>query len=168
MIDVYPYELSGDRRQRIMIAAALVLDPVLLVTDEPTTALDVTRQAQILKLILELQQRRNTGVLFITHDFGVVAEIADRVVVMQHGCVVEQGPAEPILRRPRADYTRMLTRSVPSLHPPVRTPMTGARVVLETRGHGKTYVILVRAPADSRRQGGRSHGTARRDGGPGG
>jgi peptide/nickel transport system ATP-binding protein len=141
MIDVYPYQLSGGQRQRIMIAAALVLDPVLLVADEPTTALDVTTQAQILKLIRELQQRRNTGVLFITHDFGVVAEIADRVVVMQHGCVVEQGPAEPILRQPRADYTRMLIRSVPSLHPPIRAPMTEARVVLETRGLGKTYVM---------------------------
>ena len=101
MIDVYPHQLSGGQRQRIMIAAALVLDPVLLVADEPTTALDVTTQAQILRLIRELQQRRNTGVLFITHDFGVVAEIADRVVVMQHGRVVEQGPAEPILRQPQ-------------------------------------------------------------------
>src|SRR5436305_2450643 len=133
MIDVYPHQLSGGQRQRIMIAAALVLDPVLLVADEPTTALDVTTQAQILKLIRELQQRRNTGVLFITHDFGVVAEIADRVVVMQHGCVVEQGPAEPILRQPRADYTRMLIRSVPSLHPPARAPVTEAPVALETR-----------------------------------
>ena len=141
MIDVYPHQLSGGQRQRIMIAAALVLDPVLLVADEPTTALDVTTQAQILRLIRELQQRRNTGVLFITHDFGVVAEIADRVVVMQHGCVVEQGPAEPILRQPHADYTRMLIRSVPSLRPPARAPVTEARVALETRGLGKTYVI---------------------------
>jgi peptide/nickel transport system ATP-binding protein len=141
MIDVYPHQLSGGQRQRIMIAAALVLDPVLLVADEPTTALDVTTQAQILKLIRELQRRRNTGVLFITHDFGVVAEIADRVVVMQHGCVVEQGPSEPILRQPRADYTRMLTRSVPSLHPPARAPVTEAPVALETRGLSKTYVM---------------------------
>jgi ABC-type dipeptide/oligopeptide/nickel transport system ATPase component len=92
MIDAYPHQLSGGQRQRIMIAAALVLDPVLLIADEPTTALDVTTQAQILKLIKELQRAASgTGVLFITHDFGVVAEIADRVVVMQHGRVVEQG-----------------------------------------------------------------------------
>jgi peptide/nickel transport system ATP-binding protein len=141
MIDSYPHQLSGGQRQRIMIAAALVLDPVLLVADEPTTALDVTTQAQILKLIKELQQRRDTGVLFITHDFGVVAEIADRVVVMQYGRVVEQGPAQQILRSPRDDYTRMLIRSVPSLHPPARAPITDAPVVLETRGLGKTYVM---------------------------
>ena len=124
MIDVYPHQLSGGQRQRIMIAAALVLDPVLLIADEPTTALDVTTQAQILKLIKELRERRNTGVLFITHDFGVVAEVAHRVVVMQHGRVVEQGRTEEVLRRPRDDYTRMLIRSVPSLSPPAREPIT--------------------------------------------
>ncbi len=91
MIDAYPHQLSGGQRQRIMIATALILDPALLIADEPTTALDVTTQAQILKLIKEMQVRRNTGVMFITHDFGVVSEIADRVVVMQHGRVVEQG-----------------------------------------------------------------------------
>src|SRR5213075_3317450 len=100
---------------RIMIAAALVLDPVLLIADEPTTALDVTTQAQILKLIKELRERRNTGVLFITHDFGVVADIAHRVVVMQHGRVVEMGARDDILQRPQSDYTRMLIASVPSL-----------------------------------------------------
>src|ERR1700716_1186604 len=115
MIGVYPHQLSGGQRQRIMIAAALVLDPVLLIADEPTTALDVTTQAQILKLIKELRERRNTGVLFITHDFGVVADIAHRVVVMQSGRVVEMGSTEDVLRRPRDDYTRMLIRSVPSL-----------------------------------------------------
>ena len=118
LIDVYPHQISGGQRQRIMIAAALVLDPVLLIADEPTTALDVTTQAQILKLIKELRERRNTGVLFITHDFGVVAEIAHRVVVMQHGRVVEEGTTEDVLRRPRHDYTRMLIRAVPSLSPP--------------------------------------------------
>jgi peptide/nickel transport system ATP-binding protein len=139
-IDVYPHQLSGGQRQRIMIAAALVLDPVLLIADEPTTALDVTTQAQILKLIKELRERRNTGVLFITHDFGVVAEVAHRVVVMQHGRVVEQGRTEDVLRRPRDDYTRMLIRSVPSLSPPAREPITAAPIVLQTEGLTKTYV----------------------------
>ena len=140
MIDVYPHQLSGGQRQRIMIAAALVLDPVLLIADEPTTALDVTTQAQILKLIKELRARRNTGVLFITHDFGVVAEVAHRVVVMQHGRVVEQGRTEDVLRRPRDDYTRMLIRSVPSLSPPAREPITATPVVLQTSDLNKTYL----------------------------
>src|SRR4051812_29274470 len=140
MIDVYPHQLSGGQRQRIMIAAALVLDPVLLIADEPTTALDVTTQAQILKLIKELRERRNTGVLFITHDFGVVAEVASRVVVMQHGRVVEQGRTEDVLRRPRDDYTRMLIRSVPSLSPPARAPITAAPIVLQTNDLNKTYI----------------------------
>uniref|UniRef100_UPI0035AD7CFC ATP-binding cassette domain-containing protein n=1 Tax=Stella sp. TaxID=2912054 RepID=UPI0035AD7CFC len=87
----YPHELSGGQRQRAMIAMALALDPKVLIADEPTTALDVTTQAQILALIRDLQRRKGTGVLFITHDFGVVAEIADRVAVMQHGRVVEEG-----------------------------------------------------------------------------
>jgi peptide/nickel transport system ATP-binding protein len=140
MIDVYPHQLSGGQRQRIMIAAALVLDPVLLIADEPTTALDVTTQAQILKLVRELMERRNTGVLFITHDFGVVAEIASRVVVMQRGHVVEQGTAQDVLRNPQRDYTRMLVRSVPSLTPPNREPQPPAPIALETQGLGKTYV----------------------------
>ena len=85
-----------------MIAMALALDPKLLIADEPTTALDVTTQAQILKLIRDLQQRRKTAVMFITHDFGVVAEIADRVVVMQHGVIVEQGTAADVLHHAAA------------------------------------------------------------------
>jgi peptide/nickel transport system ATP-binding protein len=139
LIDTYPHQLSGGQRQRIMIAAALVLDPVLLIADEPTTALDVTTQAQILKLIKELRERKNTGVLFITHDFGVVADVAHRVVVMQHGRVVEQGTAEDVLRRPRHDYTRMLIRSVPSLSPPARAPIDDSPVVLQTTSLTKTY-----------------------------
>jgi peptide/nickel transport system ATP-binding protein len=141
MIDLYPHQLSGGERQRIMIAAALVLDPVLIVADEPTTALDVTTQAQILALIKDLQRRRGTGVLFITHDFGVVAEVADRVVVMQQGRVVEQGPVEEVLRRPRADYTRMLIRAVPSLTPRARVAIAVGPVALETRGLSKTYML---------------------------
>jgi peptide/nickel transport system ATP-binding protein len=139
MIDVYPHQLSGGQRQRIMIATALVLDPALLIADEPTTALDVTTQAQILKLIKELRERRNTGVLFITHDFGVVAEVAHRVVVMQHGRVVEQGTTEDVLRRPRDEYTRMLIRSVPSLSPPARKPLDNSVMVLQTKALNKTY-----------------------------
>src|SRR3712207_3875578 len=103
LYDAYPHQISGGQRQRIMIAAALVLDPALLIADEPTTALDVTTQAQILALIKDLQRRRGTGVLFITHDFGVVAEIADRVAVMQRGRIFEEGPADEVLLRPRAD-----------------------------------------------------------------
>ncbi len=138
LVDAYPHQISGGQRQRIMIAAALVLDPALLIADEPTTALDVTTQAQILKLIRELQERRGTGVLFITHDFGVVAEVAHRVAVMQSGRVVETGAAGDILRRPQSDYTRMLIASVPSLKPPPREPNAGP-VALATVGLSKTY-----------------------------
>jgi peptide/nickel transport system ATP-binding protein len=138
LYDAYPHQISGGQRQRIMIAAALVLDPALLIADEPTTALDVTTQAQILALIKDLQRRRGTGVLFITHDFGVVAEIADRVVVMQNGRVVEQGAREEVLRRPREPYTRMLIQAVPSLDPKPRQPLTGP-VAVETVGLTKIY-----------------------------
>jgi peptide/nickel transport system ATP-binding protein len=138
LYDAYPHQISGGQRQRIMIAAALVLDPSLLIADEPTTALDVTTQAQILALIKDLQRRRGTGVLFITHDFGVVAEIADRVVVMQHGRVVEEGAAEEALRRPRHSYTRMLIAAVPSLDPKPREARTGP-VAVETAGLTKVY-----------------------------
>ena len=129
MIDAYPHQLSGGQRQRIMIAAALILDPALLIADEPTTALDVTTQAQILRLIKEMQSRRNTGVMFITHDFGVVSEIADRVVVMQRGRVVEQGTRDEVLRRPREASTKMLVAAVPSLVPPKRAPVEGKLAV---------------------------------------
>jgi peptide/nickel transport system ATP-binding protein len=138
MIDSYPHQLSGGQRQRIVIAAALVNDPPVLIADEPTTALDVTTQAQILKLIRELQARRNTGVLFITHDFGVVSEIADRVIVMQKGRIVESGTREEVLDRPREPYTKMLIAAVPSLTPPPRAPITG-EVSLATKALSKTY-----------------------------
>src|SRR5260221_3629385 len=138
MIDAYPHQLSRAQRQRIMIAAALVLDPALLIADEPTTALDVTTQAQILRLMRELQERRGTGVLFITHDFGVVAEVAYRVLVMQSGRVVEMGTRDDILRRPQSDYTRMLIASVPSLKPPMRAAKVGA-TALAMEALSKTY-----------------------------
>ena len=98
-----------------MIAMALALEPRLLIADEPTTALDVTTQAQILTLIRELQTRRGIGVLFITHDFGVVADIADRVLVMQQGCCVESGVVGDVLRSPTHPYTRKLIAAVPAL-----------------------------------------------------
>ncbi|WP_316229693.1 ABC transporter ATP-binding protein [Bradyrhizobium sp. SZCCHNR1051] len=134
----YPHELSGGQRQRAMIAMALALDPKLLIADEPTTALDVTTQAQILKLIRELQQRRKTAVLFITHDFGVVAEIADRVVVMQHGIVVEQGATADILQRPQHDYTRQLIAAVPPVAAPPARELSD-RMILTISGVSKTY-----------------------------
>jgi peptide/nickel transport system ATP-binding protein len=117
-IAVYPHELSGGQRQRAMIAMALALEPKVLIADEPTTALDVTTQAQILKLIRELQPKKGTAVLFITHDFGVVAEIADRIAVMQSGRVVETGAAADVLHAPGHDYTRSLMAAVPPLTAP--------------------------------------------------
>ncbi|MBM6596472.1 ABC transporter ATP-binding protein [Microvirga pudoricolor] len=134
----YPHELSGGQRQRAMIAMALALEPRVLIADEPTTALDVTTQAQILKLIRELQQRKGTAVLFITHDFGVVAEIADRVAVMQRGKVVEEGRADEVLNRPRHPYTRALIAAVPPLAPPPPKVVTG-EPVLRIEHVSKTY-----------------------------
>lgn len=109
----YPFQLSGGQRQRVMIAAALALDPALLIADEPTTALDVTTQAQVLNLIKRLQQSHGTAVLFITHDFGVVREIADRVLVMRYGEIVEAGTAEEVLTHPKHPYTRRLIDAIP-------------------------------------------------------
>lgn len=141
LVDSYPHQLSGGQRQRIMIAMALALEPALLIADEPTTALDVTTQAQILDLIKDIQQRHGTGVLFITHDFGVVAEIADRVVVMQNGHVVEQGSARQVLTAPEKPYTKMLIGSVPSLIPPKRDPVMKGEPILQTHALQKTYGV---------------------------
>src|SRR5690242_5358317 len=135
----YPHRLSGGQRQRIMIAMALVLEPKLLIADEPTTALDVTTQKQILSLIRELQRDHGTAVLFITHDMGVVAEIADRVAVMRQGRLVETGPLDKILRDPEMDYTRNLLAAVPSLIPRPPRPETKEPVVLEANDLGKIY-----------------------------
>ncbi|MFT4014214.1 MAG: ABC transporter ATP-binding protein [Paracoccus sp. (in: a-proteobacteria)] len=134
----YPHQLSGGQRQRIMIAMALVLEPVLLIADEPTTALDVTTQKQILALIDELQRKHGTAVLFITHDMGVVAEIADTVYVMKYGEIVESGPVEQLLRRPTQEYTRKLLASVPSLSPRPARP-AGTKPVLKVTGLNKVY-----------------------------
>jgi ABC-type glutathione transport system ATPase component len=135
----YPHQLSGGQRQRIMIAMALVLEPKLLIADEPTTALDVTTQKQILALIRELQRDRGTAVLFITHDMGVVAEIADRVAVMRHGRLVETGSLDTILRTPAMEYTRKLLSAVPSLVPRAPRADSTEPVVLEANELSKIY-----------------------------
>ena len=109
----YPHQLSGGMRQRVMIAIALACRPPLVIADEPTTALDVTIQAQVLDLLRELKARYNLALLLITHDFGVIAEMADRVAVMYRGCLVEDGSVRDILRHPSHEYTRNLLAAVP-------------------------------------------------------
>ena len=119
----YPHELSGGQQQRVMIAMALACEPALLIADEPTTALDVTVQAQILELLRRMQRDHGTALLFVTHDMGVVAEMADRVLVMYAGQVVEQGAVDDVLRRPRNPYTRALIESIPTPATPRDLPM---------------------------------------------
>jgi len=114
-LDQYPHELSGGMRQRVMIAMGLLCEPKLLLADEPTTALDVTIQAQILELMKDLQERRGTAIILVTHDLGVVAGMADRVHVMYAGRLVETGPIGPLFKDPRHPYTRGLLQSVPRL-----------------------------------------------------
>ena len=136
----YPHQLSGGQRQRIMIAMALILEPKLLIADEPTTALDVTTQAEVLALIKTLQRERDTAVLFITHDMGVVAEIADRVIVLQNGRQVEAGDKQQVLRFPREAYTQMLIASVPGIEPPEERQTHTGDALLTVSNLGKTYV----------------------------
>ncbi|QFQ88527.1 dipeptide ABC transporter ATP-binding protein [Paracoccus kondratievae] len=139
--DSYPHQLSGGQRQRVMIAMALALKPRLLIADEPTTALDVTTQKQILTLIRELQEQQNTAVLFITHDMGVVADIADRVCVMRHGEMVESGTVEEVLSRPTQLYTQALLRAVPSLTPRKPRPEVTGTPAIEVNALEKVFQI---------------------------
>ncbi|MYZ46804.1 dipeptide ABC transporter ATP-binding protein [Propylenella binzhouense] len=137
----YPFELSGGQLQRVMIAMAIACRPRLLIADEPTTALDVTVQAQILDLLRELQSEMGMSILFITHDFGVVADIADRVLVMRNGEKVESGTAVDLFTDPKEDYTRELLSAVPSLDRRVgnRAVQTGTDTVLQFRSVGVTF-----------------------------
>jgi peptide/nickel transport system ATP-binding protein len=141
MYHQYPFRLSGGQRQRVMIAMALALEPAILIADEPTTALDVTTQAQILELIRDIQRRKGMSVMFITHDFGVVAEIADSVVVMEKGHIVEQGSAAQVLQSPSHPYTRRLIAAVPHLTGEDRDPLEAPtkEPILKVEGLVKIY-----------------------------
>lgn len=135
----YPHELSGGQRQRVMIAIAIAMNPRLLIADEPTTALDVTTQAQILELLARLQASHGMSMLFITHDLGVVRDIADRILVMRHGELVEQGSADDIFQRPQQQYTQDLLAALPSLEPPAPRPSIIREPILEVKSVSKSF-----------------------------
>ena len=135
----YPHELSGGLRQRALIAMALAAGPSLLIADEPTTALDVTVQAQILELLAELRRKLHLSLIFITHDLGVVAQIAERVLVMYAGRIVEQGPAQEVLRNPRHPYTEGLLRAAPRLRRSKITPIPGTVPALDALPPGCSF-----------------------------
>jgi peptide/nickel transport system ATP-binding protein len=139
MFTSYPHQLSGGQRQRIVIAMAVILKPRLLICDEPTTALDVTTQKEILKLINELQAEQGSAVLFITHDMGVVADIADDVLVMNQGTVVEMGSCASLLKNPLQPYTKMLLAAVPSMKPPPPRSIVSANPLLQGKAVEKIY-----------------------------
>lgn len=138
-IDAYPHQFSGGQRQRLMIAMALAMKPDILIADEPTTALDVTVQAQILALLEELQQETGMGLLLITHDLGVVAEVADRVVVMNSGEIVETGTASEVYHNPRHPYTKQLIGAVPGTGEMAKPLNTGIKPMLEINGMSKQF-----------------------------
>jgi peptide/nickel transport system ATP-binding protein len=140
----YPFELSGGLRQRAMLASALICKPALVIADEPTSALDVTVQAMALKLLADLQDEMRLGLLFITHDFGVVANVADHVIVMREGTIVEQGAMRDVLTQPQTDYTRALLAAVPRLE--------GAPFALNTP-HARSSAVQALAPVWDRRIG---------------
>ena len=125
-LDKYPHEFSGGQRQRVCIARAIALRPKLLICDEAVSALDLSIRAQVLKLLADLKRRLDLSILFITHDLGVVQHIADRIVVMHGGKIVEQGACEDVLKRPRAEYTRYLMAAVPKIGKPFRLLQTDA------------------------------------------
>lgn len=138
----YPYQLSGGMKQRVLIAIAIALKPALIVADEPTSALDVTVQKRVLDLLDELRRESGTAVLFVTHDLGVAAERADRLVVFQRGHVQEQGPIQAVLQAPRSQYARALLADVPSLNPTPRVPRTsGGDTVIRVDNLVQTYPL---------------------------
>ena len=138
-VDDYPHQFSGGQRQRVMIALAIALEPDLLIADEPTTALDVTIQAQILRLLLKLQQESNMAVLLITHDLGVVAEFADRVAVMQNGRIVETGTVREVLANPKHGYTQRLLSAIPGRYGFRPTNESSGDCLIEVKGLTKRY-----------------------------
>src|SRR5690606_26920237 len=145
-LDQYPHELSGGMRQRVVIAIAMACEPRLLICDEPTTALDVTIQAEILALIDRLKREKQIAVLFITHDMAVVAQMADRVVVMYRGDKVEEGSAEQIFENPREDYTRMLLAAVPRLGEMTGKPAPERLRLMHDGSFGEPEPIIVKDP----------------------
>ena len=153
VLDRFPHQLSGGMRQRVMIAMALSCKPQLLIADEPTTALDVTIQAQILQLIRQLQDEMHMGVIFITHDMGVVAEVADRVLVMYRGDKVEEGAADTIFAAPQHAYTRALLSAVPKLGAMQGTDLPRHFELLRPDGTVATPTALESRPADTRPEG---------------
>ena len=147
-LDRYPHELSGGQRQRVVIAMACALRPRLLIADEPTTALDVTLQGQILALLRSFVDDTRTGLLLVSHDLAVVANVADRIVVMRHGRVVEAGGTSAVLRKPQHAYTRALLEA--STHVPERRPRPTGRPLLEARDVVRDYALPRRSPFGSR------------------
>jgi dipeptide ABC superfamily ATP binding cassette transporter ABC protein dppD len=115
IMNSYPYELSGGMKQRVGIAMALTFEPELVLADEPTSALDVTTQAQIVKQMMELRDEFNTGIIIVTHNMGVAAYMADKIVVMQNGVVVDSGTREEVINNPKSDYTKKLLKAIPEM-----------------------------------------------------